>query len=743
MVKNRSNAKRSFLRVKDAAGRTKEVPVTRVKKKYITPVLLEQVRTETPVAEVSVEQEPSTVAVIEKPLVQENVVVADKENTTNQEADSNQSGDKKHVEFDKAKKRKKSTHEEKEKHRRREVLKESFIDPNSEAARYRKKHKHKKNHTAILPEKTTIETGREISIPEVITVSDLAQKMSVKAAEVIHALMKLGTLATINQSLDQETAEIVVETMGHKPKRINANELEENLVLAREQQMGEPVTRPPVVTIMGHVDHGKTSLLDYIRSAKVSLKEAGGITQHIGAYHVEVPKGMITFLDTPGHSAFTAMRARGTKVTDIVVLVVAADDGVKPQTIEAIQHAKAANVPIVVAINKIDRAGADLERIKTDLANQDLIPEKWGGHTMFVSVSAKTGEGVDDLLDSILAQAEVLELKAPVVGPAQGVVIESRLDKGRGSISTILVQRGVLHKGDILLAGSTYGRVLSLSNEVGQQVIEAGPSMPVEVMGLSGLPNVGDEAVVLSDERKAREISLFRAGKIRAAKLAQRIPTHTENIFEALGEQQAKILNLVVKADVQGSAEVLQHALTQLSTDEVKVKVIGLGIGAINESDVNLALTTKALILGFNVRADNTAKRMIEQGELSLSYHSVIYDLLDRVKQTMAGLLAPQVRESIIGLAQVRAVFRSGKLGTVAGCMVIEGVVKRNNPIRILRNNVVVHEGELNSLRRFKEDVAEVRQGLECGIGIKNYSDVRQGDQIEIYERTTVARDLA
>lgn len=590
-------------------------------------------------------------------------------------------------------------------------------------------------------EKPTAPIVHEVTIPETISVADLAQKMSVKAAEVIKALMKLGTLVTINQVIDQDTAAIVVEEMGHVAKLINANALEEGMSVGLAAS-GEAVSRAPVVTIMGHVDHGKTSLLDYIRRTKVTQGEAGGITQHIGAYHVETPKGMVTFLDTPGHAAFTAMRARGAKVTDIVVLVVAADDGVMPQTIEAIQHAKAANVPIVVAVNKIDKPEADLEKIKTELTRYELIPEDWGGQTMFVPVSAKTGVGIDELLDSLLVQAEILELTAPIDGPAHGIVVESRLDKGFGPVATVLVQRGTLHKGDILLAGVAYGRVRALRDENGKTVLAAGPSMPVEVLGLSTAPNAGEEAMVVVDERKAREIAMYRESKAREAKLAQQRMVKSDDIFGKLSESDAKVLNIVLKADVQGSAEAIQDALLKLATDEIKVKLVGTGVGGITESDVNLALASKAIILGFNVRADSTARRLVEQEGLIMHYHSIIYDLINEVKNTLSGLLSPEIKENIIGLAQVREVFRSAKLGAIAGCMVIEGVVRRNNPIRVLRDNVVIHEGELTSLRRFKDDASEVRHGMECGIGIKNYLDVRAGDQIEVFEQITVARTI-
>lgn len=618
-------------------------------------------------------------------------------------------------------------------------------DESNEQFRYRKKTGKHKRPDQILQqqfEKPTVAVVHEVGIPVSITVGDLAQKMSIKAAEVIKALMKLGVIATINQAIDQDTAILVVEELGHIAKPLSENALEEGLVNTTQQQMGELLIRPPVVTIMGHVDHGKTSLLDYIRRTKVTQGEAGGITQHIGAYHVEIPKGVITFLDTPGHSAFTAMRARGTRVTDIVVLVVAADDGVMPQTIEAIQHAKAANVPIVVAVNKIDKPEADLDKIKSELAKQGLNPEEWGGDTMLIPVSAKTGAGIDDLLDSLLVQAEVLELKAPQEGPGQGIVIESRLDKGKGPVVTILVQRGKLHKGDLLLAGTAYGRVRALLDERGKLVEAAGPSMPVEVLGLSGAPVAGDEAVVVADERKAREIALFREGKLREAKLAQQRMIKTDDIFGQLDENQVKTLNIILKTDMQGSAEALQEALNKLSTSEVKIKLVYVGVGAITESDANLALASRALILGFNVRADVTAKKAVEKEGLIMNYYSVIYDLIDQVKNIMNGLLSPEIKENILGLAEVREVFRSAKLGVIAGCMVTEGLVRRNAPIRVLRDNVVIHEGELHSLRRFKDDASEVRHGMECGIGIKNFADIRVGDMIEVYERISISRTL-
>ena len=580
----------------------------------------------------------------------------------------------------------------------------------------------------------------EVSISETITVAELAQKMSVKAAEVIKAMMNMGSMVTINQVLDQETASVIVEEMGHTVKILKENAIEEALI--EDVEAADEKPRAPVVTIMGHVDHGKTSLLDYIRRSKVAAGESGGITQHIGAYHVVTDNGEITFLDTPGHAAFTAMRARGAEVTDIVVLVVAADDGVMPQTREAVQHAKAAGVPLIIAINKIDKPDADPDRVKNELGQEEVIPEDWGGDTMFLNVSAHTGEGVDKLLEAILLQSEVLELKAADEGPARGAIIESRLDKGRGPVATILVQRGLLKKGDMLLAGLEYGRVRAMLNEHGTQLNEAGPSIPVEVIGLSGTPNAGDEATVVPNERKAREVALFRQGKYRDVKLARQQAAKLENMFNQMQEGEVATLNIVLKADVQGSVEAISDALTKLSTDEVRVKIVSSGVGGITESDANLAMASNAIMIGFNVRADSVAKRLIDEEEVDLHYYSVIYDLIDEVKSAMSGMLAPEFKEQIIGLAEVRDVFRSPKLGAIAGCMVVDGVVKRNNPIRVLRENVVIYEGELESLRRFKDDVNEVKQGTECGIGVKNYNDVKAGDQIEVFERVQVAREL-
>jgi translation initiation factor IF-2 len=588
-------------------------------------------------------------------------------------------------------------------------------------------------------EKPTAPIVREVTIPESCTVADLAQKMSIKASEVIKVLMNLGTMVTINQVIDQETAGVLVEELGHKPKFLKEDALEEEVLqAAREERTMAP--RPPVVTIMGHVDHGKTSLLDHIRRTRVAAGEAGGITQHIGAYHVEMPGGTVTFLDTPGHAAFTAMRARGAKVTDIVVLVVGADDGVMPQTLEAIQHAKAAGVPLVIAINKIDKSDADPERVQQALAQYDVIPEAWGGDTIFVKVSAKTGEGVDSLLEAILLQAEILELRAPDEGPATGTVVESRLDRGRGPVATVLVQSGRLAKGDTLLAGREFGRVRGMFDEMGHQVREAGPSLPVEILGLSGPPNVGEEAIVTLDERKAREIALFRQGKFREVKLARQQAAKLENVFDQMTEGDVNTLNLIIKADVQGSVEALRDAVTALSNEDVRVNVVASGAGGISETDVNLAIASKAIIIGFNVRADNVARQLIESESVDVHYFSVIYDVTDTIKQAISGMLEPEIREELVGIAEVREVFRVRKFGAVAGCMVTQGVVRRHQPIRVLRDNVVIFEGELESLRRYKEDINEVKAGMECGIAVKNYNDIKVGDQIEVFERTQVNR---
>ena len=591
--------------------------------------------------------------------------------------------------------------------------------------------------------KPTAPVVREVSIPETITVAELASKMAVKAADVIKCMFKMGSMVTINQVIDQDTASIVVEEMGHKFKLTKADDIEDSLVddqLEAEVVDGSP--RAPVVTVMGHVDHGKTSLLDYIRKSRVQAGEAGGITQHIGAYHVNTDKGMVSFLDTPGHAAFTAMRARGAKATDIVILVVAADDGVMPQTEEAVQHAKAAGVPIVVAVNKCDKEDADPDRVKNELAARDVIPEDWGGDTQFCHVSALTGQGVESLLEAVILQSEVLELTAPATGPAKGVVVESRLDKGRGPVATILVQGGQLHQGDNILVGQQYGRVRAMLDENGKAIKEAGPSIPVEILGLDGTPDAGDELLVVRDERKAREIALFRQGKFREVKLARQQASKLENIFSSMGQEEKKTLNIVLKADVRGSLEALTSSLEEQGNEEVAVKVISGGVGGITETDANLALASNAVVIGFNVRADASARKVIEAEELDLRYYSVIYDIIDDVKKALTGMLGSDTREEIVGVAEVRDVFRSPKFGAVAGCMVVEGTVYRNDRIRVLRDNVVIFEGELESLRRFKDDMNEVRNGMECGIAVKSYNDVKSGDKIEVYKTVEVKRTL-
>ncbi|MCL7743374.1 translation initiation factor IF-2 [Guyparkeria hydrothermalis] len=589
-------------------------------------------------------------------------------------------------------------------------------------------------------EKPTAPVVRDVNVPESISVEDLAQRMAVKGVDVVKVLFNMGVMATINQVLDQDTAILVVEEMGHNPHAESETAIEDEAL--EQVQQGEAKARPPVVTVMGHVDHGKTSLLDYIRRAKVTAGEAGGITQHVGAYHVDTPRGTVTFLDTPGHEAFTAMRARGASATDVVVLVVAADDGVMPQTKEAIHHARAGNVPMVVAVNKIDKDGADPERVRAELSQEEVISEEWGGDTQFVHVSAHTGEGIDQLLEAILLQAELQELKAPAEGHAIGTVVESSLEKGRGPVATILVQSGTLKKGDTVVVGKEYGRVRALLDENGKQVKSAGPSIPVVLLGLSGTPEAGDELVVIEDERKAREIAEYREAKQRDSRLAAQQAAKLENLFEQMKEGEVESLNVLVKADVQGSAEAIRDSLQKLSTDEVKVNVLMSGVGGINESDINLAATSSAIVIGFNVRADASARKTAGEQDVEIRYYSVIYEMIDEIKQAMSGLLGTETKEQFVGLAEVRDVFRSPKLGAIAGCMVTEGQVKRNNPIRVLRDNVVIYEGELESLRRFKDDVQEVRSGMECGIGVKNYNDVKVGDQIEVFERIEVQRTL-
>ena len=590
-------------------------------------------------------------------------------------------------------------------------------------------------------ERPTAPVVREVEIPESIAVSDLAQKMAVKGNEVVKILFNMGAMVTINQVVDQDTAILVVEELGHVAKPISGTDIDADL-LADEVATGDEVARAPVVTIMGHVDHGKTTLLDYIRNTKVAAGEAGGITQHIGAYAVDTDKGKITFLDTPGHAAFTAMRARGAQATDIVILVVAADDGVKPQTVEAIEHAKAAGVPIVVAINKMDKENADPERVKNELSQHEVIPEDWGGEQLFAQVSAQTGDGVDALLETVLLQAEVMDLKASADGLARGIVIESSLEKGRGAVATVLVQAGTLKQGDMLIAGEEFGRVRNMFDESHKKITEAGPSSPAVVLGLSKTPSAGDDFLVVKSERKAREVAEFRQNKSRESKLAQRQASNVEDVFSQMTEAQGKVVPVLIKSDVHGSAEALRDSLNKISNDEVKVKVISSSVGGITESDATLAAASKAVIIGFNVRADSAARTAIKESGVDVRYYSIIYEAIDDVKAAVSGLLAPEIRENIVGLAEVKEVFMSPKLGNIAGCIVTEGFVKRSNPIRVLRDNVVIYEGELESLRRFKDDVNEVKSGTECGIGVKNYNDVKLGDQIECFERVEIARTL-
>tara|TARA_R110002072_G_scaffold5891_7_gene36294 strand:- start:9513 stop:12212 length:2700 start_codon:yes stop_codon:yes gene_type:complete len=624
----------------------------------------------------------------------------------------------------------------------------SLADLDSEAGIGRRRGGRKKlksshaEHSKHGFEMPTEQKVREIGLLDMISVADLAQQMSVKSGAVIKELMKLGVMATINQMIDRDTATLVVEEFGHEVKQLSADALEEKLEETLSQHEGTQEPRAPVVTVMGHVDHGKTSLLDYIRKSKVASGEAGGITQHIGAYHVETDRGMISFLDTPGHAAFTAMRARGAKSTDIVILVVAADDGVMPQTEEAVKHAKAANVPIIVAVNKMDKPGADPERVKSELAAKDVIPEDWGGDTQFIHVSALTGDGVDDLLDAVLLQAEVLELTAARDVPAQGIVIESRLDKGRGPVASLLVQSGTLRKGDIVLAGLQFGRVRAMLDENGKPIDEAGPSIPVEILGLDATPAAGDIFAVVENEKRAREVADFRQEKTRDMKLQRQQASKLDNMFESMTAGERKSLNVVVKADVRGSLEAIQSALLDIGNDEVQVNIVTGGVGGITETDINLAVTSGAVVFGFNVRADNAARRIVESEGVDLRYYNVIYDLIDDVKAALTGMLAPELREEIIGIAEVRDVFRSPKFGQIAGCMVIEGTVYRSKPIRVLRDSVVIYQGELESLRRFKDDANEVRNGVECGIGVKNYTDVKAGDLIEVYEVKEIARSL-
>ena len=630
-----------------------------------------------------------------------------------------------------------------------DVPRAEYEEVDADAAGGRAQRKKKKMGKPQLQDKhlfqrPTAPVIREVEIPDSIAVGELASRMSVKVGDVVKALFKQGMMVTINQLLDRDTATLLVEDMGHKAVVEDTRTAEDTLIEEVDAQTEEAEAQPraPVVTIMGHVDHGKTSLLDHIRRTRVASGEAGGITQHIGAYHVETSRGVVTFLDTPGHAAFSAMRARGAKVTDIVVLVVAADDGVMPQTIEAIQHARASEVPIVVAVNKIDKPDANPDRVMQELSQHQVLTEEWGGDTMLVKVSAKTGAGIDELLDAILLQAEVLELKAPVDGPARGAIVESSLDKGRGPVATILVQSGTLRRGDMIVSGSEYGRVRAMFDEAGNPIEEAGPSIPVQVLGLSASPNAGDDVLAVADERRAREVAELRSTRVRRSRMDEQKGTSLDQLFSQLKDGELKSVNLIVKADVQGSLEALRDSLLKLTNDEVKVSLVATGVGAITESDANLAVTSNAIILGFNVRADAAARRVVEDKGIDLRYYSIIYELIDDVKKAISGLLKPIVTEEIIGMVEVRDVFRSSKFGAIAGCMVVDGTIKRNNPIRVLRNHVVIYEGTLESLRRFKEDVPEVRAGTDCGIGVKNYNDVQVGDHIEVFERTVKARVL-
>lgn len=617
----------------------------------------------------------------------------------------------------------------------------SFMDDSRNRMRGKNRHKQSQMKNDHAFQKPTAPVIKEVKVPESITLSALADAMSIKTGEIIkYMMMELGTMATINQVLDQETAILIVEEMGHTAVAFTEKTIEDEVM--DQDYNGATIKRSPVVTIMGHVDHGKTSLLDYIRKAKVATGEAGGITQHIGAYHVDTDMGGLTFIDTPGHAAFTAMRARGADVTDVVVIVVAADDGVMPQTKEAIQHARASGVGIVVAVNKMDKEAANPERVKQELVSEEVVPEEWGGDVQFISVSAKTGMGVDELLDAISLQAEILELEAPTEGPVKGVVIESRLDKGRGPVATVLVQQGTLKKGDIALCGMEYGRVRALVSDTGETITEAGPSIPVELLGMSGVPVAGDEMITVENERKAREAAMYRQAKHKELKIARQQKSKLDNMFNKMAEGDIQNVNIILKADVQGSIEAISDALTKLSTEEVKVNVISSAVGGITETDANLALASDAILVGFNVRADASAKRLIDAESIALKYYSVIYEIVDEVKRAMEGKMAPDFREDITGVADVRDVFKAPKIGSIAGCMVTEGVVKRNNPIRVLRENVVIYEGTLESLRRYKDDVNDVQKGMECGIGVKDYNDVKVGDQIECYERIEVKRTL-
>ncbi|WP_024851027.1 translation initiation factor IF-2 [Hydrogenovibrio kuenenii] len=722
---------------------------TYVKKPDSNEESVEEIVEDVPVVDEVIEetsvQEVASTEPVETPVVEE-VVIPVEPVVEEPVVDKKAKQDKKHKH---AEPHKKSDNAEDLKHKGKPKVKEkqpkkslAFSGDDRVFGRRRHKGHHKKaqqdnEHGFQKPVEKRV---HEVAIGESIKVSELADKMAIKATEVIKFMMTMGSMVTINQVLDQETAQLIVEEMGHTAVLVNENQIEDDVM--NQVLSSDTIKRSPVVTIMGHVDHGKTSLLDYIRKAKVAHGESGGITQHIGAYHVETGHGGITFIDTPGHEAFTAMRARGAKVTDVVVIVVAADDGVMPQTKEAIQHAKAAGLTMVVAINKIDKEGANPDRVMQELVSEEVVPEEWGGDVQFMRVSAKTGQGVDELLDAILLSSEILELEAPVDGPAKGVVVESRLDKGRGPVATVLVQAGTLRKGDIALCGMEYGRVRALVNENGDPVESAGPSMPVELLGLSAVPVAGDDMITVESERKAREVAMFRQSKNKEKKIARQQKSKLDNMFNRMAEGEVQNVNIILKADVQGSIEAIVDALLKLSNDEVKVGVVSSGVGGITETDANLALASDALLFGFNVRADAKAKRIIDNEGVFLKYYSVIYEIVDEVKRAIEGKLAPEFKEEIIGVADVRDVFKAPKIGAIAGCMVTEGVVKRNNPIRVLRENVVIYQGALESLRRFKDDVNDVRQGMECGIGVKDYNDVKVGDQIEVYERIQIKRTI-
>lgn len=749
-VLHRRQTSTSTLKIKNTAGKTSPVQVvSRKRRVYVKKDLLSEEENEQQELEVTETQETpvSDQQDVEKPK-QDKAESKPAETKAPVETEQDKGNQKSKAAAVKAKpapekeKEKKKSFADKPRGKSKAQLiqeSKSSLNGDSDVRRFKPKRHSKREevnpHAFELPVEPKI---HQIKIPEMITVADLAKEMSVKSSEVIKILMKLGVMVTINQTIDQDTACLAVEELGHTAIPVKSTTIEETVNI---DYTGTEESRSPIVTVMGHVDHGKTSLLDYIRSTKVTSQEAGGITQHIGAYQVDTSRGKLTLLDTPGHSAFTAMRARGAKCTDIVVLVVAADDGVMPQTEEAIQHAKAAGVPIIVAINKIDKPEADPDRVINELSQYELIPESWGGDTMFVRVSAKEGTGVDDLLESVMLQAEVMELKAIPTGPAQGVVIEARVDRGRGPVASVLIQQGSLNFGDMLLAGLEYGRIKAMTNDQAESISHAGPSVPVEILGLSGAPNAGDSFQVVENEKKAREVAIFRQNKHREIKLSRQQASKLEGFMDRMKKSDLKTLNIVLKADVQGSVEALVDSLEKLTTEEVEVKVISKGVGGFNESDINLAMASGALLIGFNVRADATARRLAQQEGIEINYYSVIYDVVENLKSALLGLLGPEFKESIIGLAEVRDVFRSSKIGAIAGCMVIDGKIKRGNPIRVLRDNVVIYEGELESLRRFKENVNDVRSGTECGIGVKNYNDVKVGDQIEVFEVIEVKRE--